>query len=428
MSTGGLGLAQAQGYLKTYYMPDGLWNEIISDSPLLANMKAMGKQIPITGEQSEFSIQHSRQSGIKISNETSNLPGVNPRKNVKGWVSPKQIYGRTSVDQFTMATTKNNFGAYLNALTDRFDTLVEDMGNAIQLQVWTDTNAFLSKITGSYDGATALDEITVENVLRFEPGVKINLYALDANKQPTGSKLETFIVLDYDIDNDKIFLDKSFSFNSGTNGLGFVFNSEGLGMDVEGLEGQMKSASEKSKLHNIDRTDKNYKFYQASSMSNASDPAVPEILDENILRKAKSRSELLTPKKRNYSTMRRVVGGIEEIDGYESTLKQQRRYNSDGSAPDYDTGKASDELYFDNILLEKDKYAKKNEVEMLNMASWNLHVLEDQSWMDMDGSIFHRIADKPGYEGTSYMYWNMSNKNPRENVKITGVLAYEPTA
>jgi hypothetical protein len=191
----------------------------------------------------------------------------------------------------------------------------------------------------------------------------------------------------------------------------------------------MTLEAEVETLNGIDRSDNNFKFYQASQVPNAPVLATPELLDENVLRKAKTRSELLAPKARGGTFTRRIYGGLEELDGYESTVLNERRYPSTGGTPpDYSTGKAMENLLFDNIMLEKDKYAKGEEVELLSMGSWNMHTLEDESWMDMDGSMMSRIANKPGYEGSNYMFWNMSNKNPRENVRIQGVLKFDPLA
>ena len=81
-------------------------------------------------------------------------------------------------------------------------------------------------------------------------------------------------------------------------------------------------------------------------------------------------------------------------------------------------------LSYNGIPLEADKYVKPGRLYCLDLNDWKMYQMSDWEWMQDDGAMLTRVADKPAYEATLLKYCDIGCQRPRGQARLYGIVEH----
>lgn len=73
------------------------------------------------------------------------------------------------------------------------------------------------------------------------------------------------------------------------------------------------------------------------------------------------------------------------------------------------------------IALVSDKYVPKGMLFGLDLNDWMMAQMADWNWLDKDGAMLSRVANKAAWEATLVKYCDMACQRPRGQFVMKGV-------
>lgn len=80
-----------------------------------------------------------------------------------------------------------------------------------------------------------------------------------------------------------------------------------------------------------------------------------------------------------------------------------------------------DALPFNNVPFLADRDSYDNQITMVDETDLRIYVMADPTWMDMDGSIYHRLTDKDAYQATMYCRETLGSDERHRHTKIVDI-------
>ena len=188
--------------LKEYYLgpvTEQLNNEVL----LLSRLESRSEDL--VGKRAYVPLHVGRSTGIGARGENTELPTAGKQVYDKAVYDLKYLYGRVEVTGPSMAKTKNEAGAFLQALKSELDGVRNDLKKDLARQVYgagNGTIATVSSATGAISGAT----VTLTSNEALRKGQIYPNMRLDAYSGTTKSNSSTIVVSSVDIDNSTITL------------------------------------------------------------------------------------------------------------------------------------------------------------------------------------------------------------------------------
>ena len=190
--------------LKEYYLgpvAEQLNNEIL----LLNRLDARSEDL--VGKRAYVPLHHGRSTGVGARAESAELPTAGKQDYDKAVYDLKYLYGRVEVTGPSMAKTKNEAGAFLQALKSELDGVRNDLKKDLARQVYGAGDGVIATVasgTGAISGADVT--LTSNEALRkgqIYPGMRLDAYTTATT---TKSNSATIVVSSVDIDNSTITL------------------------------------------------------------------------------------------------------------------------------------------------------------------------------------------------------------------------------
>jgi hypothetical protein len=161
--------------LKEYYLgpvAEQLNNEVL----LLSRLET--KSEDLVGKRAYVPLHYGRSTGIGARGEAQALPAAGSQAYDKAVYDLKYLYGRVEVTGPSMAKTKNEAGAFLQALKSELDGIRNDLKKDLARQIYGDgTGTIATAVTGGTHSTTAI-EVGAEPLRKGQiyPGMKVNVY------------------------------------------------------------------------------------------------------------------------------------------------------------------------------------------------------------------------------------------------------------
>lgn len=187
--------------LKEYYLgpvAEQLNNEVL----LLSRLETRSEDL--VGKRAYVPLHYGRSSGIGARGEAQPLPAAGNQKYDKAVYDLKYLYGRVEVTGPSMAKTKNEAGAFLQALKSELDGIRNDLKKDLARQIYGDGTARLGAGVVGGTFSTTVIEVGTEPLRKGQiyPGMKVNVMDVsltpDALHTTTGSST-TFTVASVDV-------------------------------------------------------------------------------------------------------------------------------------------------------------------------------------------------------------------------------------
>ena len=397
-------LSNISGMLKTMYI--GPIRDQLNNSTVLFNRLEKNEE-DVSGEDltAKIPLFYERNQGIGWRSEGGTLPTAGRRKHQKTNVVMAYLYGQIRVSGQAIRGSRNSATAFAKVVTNEVKGMVEGLKIEVNRAMWGDGSGAMAKITQATGSITTGSYLTVDDASRLEPGMIFDTYAA---KTGGSVVLDSKTISDVDILNNKITLSTTETVTQND----FIFREDSRGLLMMGIEGIVDGLDSTSTrqilttLQGINRSTAGNRFWDANVIDNA---AVNTALTTTDIQRAFELAEYLAQGKCSIImsgyTLRRKYFDIMAADKrYVTTLKLDGGW----SALEY-TGGAQP------VPWVAERMAIANDVYFLDERTFAIYRAADFDWMDLDGAVLRKVADKDEYEGTAYSYMNLgcnaANKN-----------------
>ena len=205
----GADLSTLSNILKEYYL--GPVAEQLNNTVLLLS-RLEAKSEDLVGKRAYVPLHYGRSSGIGARGENAALPAAGSQQYDKAVYDLKYLYGRVGVTGPSMAKTKNEAGAFLQALKSELDGVRNDLKKDLARQIYGDGTGTI----GEADSVTDPDVVlTTSEPIRkgqFYVGMLLDVYT--GSTKQNSSPLE---VVGVDVATATITLDDASDVSAGDN-------------------------------------------------------------------------------------------------------------------------------------------------------------------------------------------------------------------
>jgi hypothetical protein len=383
-----LDLTNAAGALKRWYLP-GVRSQINNKCLLLEQVESGDEHVE--GEEWVLSLHVQRNAGVGARGESGTSPAAGNQKYVTARDTVKEIRGRIEITGRIIKAMASNRGSFVRAIDSEMKGVTKDAYRDMNRQL-AGTGDGVIATCGVTSGSTTVNlaATTPKSALRqLEVGKRIDIGTV-ANPVSVASNREITAV---DTTNKTITISGAAVTTAGTN---FVFN-QGAGGNNPQLEthGLQEIVKDTGTLFNVNpSTYAVWKSYVKDAASGPiSDPLLEEVMDEIDLRAGEEIDLWLVS-----------YGVYREYGNYLSTLKR---------APNTVDLKGGHKAL--SILsgsreagLTRERDIPDGMAFALNTKHLFAPTMSDWDFMDEDGAVFSRVADKHSYEATLYKFMDFA--------------------
>lgn len=174
-------LSTLDNILKEYYL--GPVAEQLNNEVLLLN-RLESRSEDLVGKYAYIPLHYGRSGGIGAVGENADLPSAGYQDYYRAKYDLKYLYGRVRVTGPSMAKTKNEAGAFLQALKSELDGLRNDLKKDLARQVYGDGTAVIAQAAASSAVAGNVITLTSAEPIRkgqLYPNMRVDIFTYSSN-------------------------------------------------------------------------------------------------------------------------------------------------------------------------------------------------------------------------------------------------------
>jgi hypothetical protein len=418
----GADLSTLSNILKEYYLgpvAEQLNNEVL----LLSRLET--KSEDLVGKRAYIPVHHGRSSGVGARAEGAALPSAGKQDYDKAVYDLKYLYGRVEVTGPSMAKTKNEAGAFLQALKSELDGIRNDLKKDLARQVYGDGTAILG--TGVSGGTFSTTVITVgSEVLRkgqIYPGMRVNVMDVsltpDALHTHSGTApTSTFTVASVNVSAGTVTFSET---SSAAFAASDYIYREGVGLDDVTTAGEVNRLSDEidgiqriiptaaNTFGGIDASTKTWWDVQRVDLTVSSNP---KLLGLDDIQKALNLARIAGGMPTSIITSLGVQRSFFEL------LNQDVMYVNPESL-NYASGFKT--LSYNGLPMIADIDAPYGKMYIMDEST--IKVFSDQDWhfLDADGQTLRQVTGYDKFEAIMARYMNLGATRRNNQVVITGI-------
>lgn len=397
------------GFLKRDYI--GPIREQLNNSAVL-EYRLQKNEEDVSGEDLKGYLTHfhKRNQGIGARSEGGTLPTAGTRTHTRSSVAMAYYYGRVRVSGQAIKASRNSATALAKVVENEVKGMTEGLKIEFNRSNWGDGSGYLAKITQATGSITAENFFTVDNAQRMEDGMIVDAYTA---KSGGSQNLDSKTVSQVDRRNNKISLTTTETVTQ--NDFLFREDSRGLyGMGIEGIVDGLDSAGTRivTALQGITRSTN--LWFEGNVLDNGGSL---RSLTLTLVQQGFELGEII-----GQGRCSLIISPYALRNAYLDLMLVDRRYvgkmTLDGgwSALEYSGGG-------EPVPWVVDYMAKKNNVFFLDESTLARYQASDLDWMDNDGAVLSRVADKDEYDAVAYAYRNLGCTAPNRNSVLRDVQA-----
>ena len=390
----GTNIARVAEALKLFYL-DGLRYQLNDKaSPFLAQIEKTSENV--VGKEIVMAMRYGRTGGIGNRDDDGLLPTPSSRKTKLARWETKNFFARFRITDKTIEASKSSVGAFANMLETEISDCETDAKLDLSRQAQGDGTGKIATVKNATYNNNNVLTVVVDNPIHLAEGMLIDLR--NTNGAITdGSELE---VLSVDDQTNTITLSVASNISgSVTNGV-FITLAGNYGKELTGT-GAVFSTS--GNLYGISKTDYPWLKPQVKALNGE--------ISENVIQEMIDLVETRTASVINYI---QVSHGVRRayIDLLAATKQTVNTQDLKGGF------KA---LSYNGIALVADRFTPSGCMQLFDLNDWAMYQMADFNWMDRDGSIMTRVANRPAWEATLVKYCDIGCQRPRGQALITGI-------
>jgi hypothetical protein len=380
-----LNMTAASEALKINYLP-ALRYQLNTANPILSVIDRNSESV--VGSEIRMALRYGRQGGVGNRAEDGTLPIPNSRKTKQAKFDTKNLFARIQISDKTMKASRSRDGAFVSLLEAELEDAQTDAKDAMARQCFGDGTGKLA----TFSAATTQNTFTVSSTQYFVEGMFIDV--MDNTNAVKVTQREVVAVDDIA---GTITLSGA-AFTTVATDYAVVFGNYG-----QELTGFASVFNVNNTIYGIDRsTNKWFNPTVKGTVGAISEVGIQQMIDD-VDRKAGGKTNFLLS---SYGVRR----------AYQDLLLATKR------TTDVMTLKGGYEtLTFNGMPFAVDKYAPSGTLYGLDLSTWALYHIEDWDWLNEDGAVLHRVADRPVWEASLVRYCDLGCSKPKGNFVMTGV-------
>lgn len=394
----GTNMTKVQEALKSFYL-DGLRYQLNDRaSAFLAQIEKTSESV--VGKDIVMALRYGRTGGIGNRADDGLLPTPNARKTKQARWETKNFFARFRITDKTIEASRSNVGAFANMLETEISDCEIDAKLDLSRQALGDGSGKLATVSADSTyaaGPPKLLTITLDTVMYLAEGMFVDLFGSDGTAVADASELE-IVYVDDATNQVKLLVSKDISANVKAT----VYLTVSGNKDME-LTGAGAVYATSGTLYGIDKSAYPWLKPQVKALNGE--------ISENVIQEMIDLCETRTGSTINYIQtslgVRRAY-----IDLLAATKQTMNTLDLKGGF------KA---LSYNGIALTADKYIPTGQMQLMDLSDWAMYQMTDFNWMDRDGSIMSRVANRPAWEATLVKYCDIGCQRPRGQALITGI-------
>lgn len=389
-------LSNFDAVLKDVYL--GPVREQINNSTvLLSDLKRDTENV--SGRKWIFPLHYGRNFGVGARPENGTLPtaGAQGYKDAEEYL--KYDYGRIELSGQVMKASRDNKGAFIRALDTEIKGMVKDFKKNLNRQLHGDGTGCLTKCGVTNDTTT----VVVDSTKYIRPGMKVDIRVLTTGATITNGDSVTVLT----VPSATTFTVAEAVTTSASHGVFLEDSAGSTGTSIVYYEGNglQNIVAASGTLHNVDPSTYDWWVANIDSSTTTLDvldvQAVIDAIDEDDAEV----NRILT----SYAMRRKFIElGLADI-----------RFTSDGKTAAARIGMK--DPTFNDIPIKVDPDMPNNNIYFLDTRELWIAQAGDLDWMDEDGSILCRVANKDAYEATLYWYHNLVTSKRNAHGAMTAI-------
>lgn len=371
--------------LKSFYLPGLRYQLNDQSSAFLAQLERDSENV--SGKEIVMALRYGRVGGIGNRADDGTLPTPNSRKTKQAKWETKNLFARFQITDKTIQASKSNQGAFASMLEQEIADCETDAKVDLSRQAMGDGTGSLCKITDITDAAT--NQYVVDNAQFLAEGMLVDTYTT------TTKDNEEVEIAAVDRSTNTITM-------VATTALAVddvLYVSGNKDMELTGVEAVFNSTT----LYGIDRT--SYPFLNATKTGSVGE------LSEVTMQEGIDNADILAGAAINFIL---CSHGVRR--GYQNLLTAQKQLVNT-----LDLKGGWKALSYNGIPVVADKFVKSGNMYMLDLADWKLYQMSDYNWLDADGAMLSRVANKPAFEATLVKYCDIGCQKPKGQVGLSGI-------
>ncbi len=382
-----LSLALVQEALKEFYL-EGLRYQLNDKAGLFLAQLERDDQ-SVEGKNIVMALRYGRHGGIGNRADDGDLPIPNSRKTKQAKWETKNIFARFQITDKTVKASRSNVGAFANLLETEISDCETDVKQDISRQTVGDGTGVLATITDVKTGTT----VPVDTDMYLSEGMRVDIW--DTSGSVWLNEGVTIEAVDDTTSPSTVTLSAIGTCANGD----LIYVSGNKGLELTGLQ----AVFEASELYGLNRT--TYPVLKAQRVNINGEVAEVKIQKaiDDAERRAGAKINFLHCSygvRRAYQNLltlqKRIVNTIQLKGGWSA-------------------------LAYNDIPLAADKYIKAGKCFCLDLSDWKLYHMGDYEWLDADGAMLSRVANKPAWEATLVRYCDIGCQKPRGQVELYGI-------
>jgi hypothetical protein len=395
-----LNLTEAGGALKKFYLPT-VRNQINNKCLLLQQISADDEHVE--GDEWILSLQVKRNSGVGWRGENDTSPTAGSQKYVQARDSVKELRGRIEITQRVISAMASNKGSFVRAVDSEMKGVGKDAArNQNRAFIGTSNGVIATCGTTSASTTVTLATATPKSALRqLEQGMVIDIGTV-ANPVLRAQARE---ITSVDTAAKTMVITGAAITTASTDFI-FISGSGGTSPQLEptGLQTIVDSAGV---VHNVDPATYQLwaSFEEAQSSGPVNDSKLENAMDEVDLRSGEEVNLLLA----SYGVYREYGNYLTVMKRAQNTLDLKGGYK----ALSISSGSRA-------VGLARERDVPDGMVFGLNTDHLFAPTMADWQFMDDDGAVLSRVANKNAYEATAYKFVDLATDQRNAHFKLTG--------
>ena len=376
--------------LKDYYL-EGLRYQLNDKaSVLLAQLERNSEDV--SGEQIVMALRYGRHGGVGNRADDGTLPTANSRKTKKAKWATKNLFARFQITDKVIKASRNDKGAFARMLTQEIEDCETDAKLDHSRQALGDGTGALATIS-----SVSTLVLTVDSTMYFAEGMLVDIYTT-TTKDTSEAEVTA-------VDHDALTVTVSSATGAAANDVIYVAGNKGL--ELTGLDAVF---AQTGSIYGLDRA--TYPWLKAQRINvngEIAEVKIQEAIDKGEVRAGSVIDLMLCS-----MGVRRAY--------YNLQLAQKSHVNtlelkSGWKALAFTGGNQE-------VPLTADKYVEAGKIYCLDMSDWAFYHMGDYEWLDADGAMLSRVANKAAWEATLARYADIGCAKPKGQIELYGIVEH----
>ena len=394
----GTNLQYVQEALKSFYLPGLRYQLNDQASAFLAQLEKSSESV--VGKDIVMALRYGRVGGIGNRADDGELPTPNARKTKQAKWETRNLFSRFRITDKTIEASKNSVGAFANMLETEISDCETDAKLDLSRQVLGDGTGKLATLAANSThaaGPPRVLQFVVDDVIYLAEGMLVDIYAAN-NTAVTGATGQEVVYVDEATNTVRITVGSDISANVVADC--YVVVAGNLNLELTGAAAVLSATGE---LYGIDKAAFPWLKPQVRALNGE--------IGENVIQSQIDLAETRTGSKINYiqaslGVRRAYIDLLSANKQTVNTLELKGGWKA---------------LSYNGIPIVGDKYIKQGEMHLFDLNDWAMYQMADYNWMDRDGAMLSRVANRPAWEATLVKYCDIGCQRPRGQAIITGI-------